>query len=505
MQAAQFCAGYTLGGADLLRRAMGKKKPEEMVKQRKIFIEGAAQKDIDETTANHIFDYMEKFAGYGFNKSHAAAYALVAYHTAWLKAHYPAEFMAAVLSSEMQNTDSIVFLIDDCRNNALEVMPPSVNMSLYHFHASDERTIVYGLGAIKGVGEQAMQSVIDSRIKQGPYTDLFDFCHRIDLKKINKRTLEALIRAGALDCLQIERSTLMAQLPEAVQAAEQARQNRETGIMDLFGEVEEVQRKPAKPVKPWSDEVRLKGEKDTLGLYLTGHPIDVYRTELKSFIPAKLNELTPTRRGVTTVFAGLVLDVANFPNRIVVTLDDGTARVEVSCNHERFQRFKEIVAIEQVVVIEGEIYEREGFDRPMARLTKAFSLNEIRQKRANHIRIQPTDDLMTPALARDLQQILLPYCNIDMCQHIPVIMCIDQPYASAEVQLGQNWKVAPLDELLVKLRDYFGKEAIYIEYQVKSKAAKAAEPVKANIAPPPQDMSMDEAMDLYHAEVSQYS
>ncbi|MFG0636026.1 DNA polymerase III subunit alpha [Acinetobacter soli] len=505
MQAAQFCAGYTLGGADLLRRAMGKKKPEEMVKQRKIFIEGAAQKDIDEATANHIFDYMEKFAGYGFNKSHAAAYALVAYHTAWLKAHYPAEFMAAVLSSEMQNTDSIVFLIDDCRNNALEVMPPSVNMSLYHFHASDERTIVYGLGAIKGVGEQAMQSVIDSRIKQGPYTDLFDFCHRIDLKKINKRTLEALIRAGALDCLQIERSTLMAQLPEAVQAAEQARQNRETGIMDLFGEVEEVQRKPAKPVKPWSDEVRLKGEKDTLGLYLTGHPIDVYRTELKSFIPAKLNELTPTRRGVTTVFAGLVLDVANFPNRIVVTLDDGTARVEVSCNHERFQRFKEIVAIEQVVVIEGEIYEREGFDRPMARLTKAFSLNEIRQKRANHIRIQPTDDLMTPALAHDLQQILLPYCNIDMCQHIPVIMCIDQPYASAEVQLGQNWKVAPLDELLVKLRDYFGKEAIYIEYQVKSKAAKAAEPVKANIAPPPQDMSMDEAMDLYHAEVSQYS
>ena len=324
------------------------------------------------------------------------------------------------------------------------------------------------------------------------------------LEKINKRTLEALIRAGALDCLQIERSTLMAQLPEAVQAAEQARQNRETGIMDLFGEVEEVQRKPAKPVKPWSDEVRLKGEKDTLGLYLTGHPIDVYRTELKSFIPAKLNELTPTRRGVTTVFAGLVLDVANFPNRIVVTLDDGTARVEVSCNHERFQRFKDIVAIEQVVVIEGEIYEREGFDRPMARLTKAFSLNEIRQKRANHIRIQPTDDLMTPALARDLQQILLPYCNIDMCQHIPVIMCIDQPYASAEVQLGQNWKVAPLDELLVKLRDYFGKEAIYIEYQVKSKAAKAAEPVKANIAPP-QDMSMDEAMDLYHAEVSQYS
>lgn len=506
MQAAQFCAGYTLGGADLLRRAMGKKKPEEMVKQRQIFIKGAAEKEIDEATANHIFDYMEKFAGYGFNKSHAAAYALVAYHTAWLKAHYPAEFMAAVLSSEMQNTDSIVFLIDDCRNNALEVLPPSVNMSLYHFHASDERTIVYGLGAIKGVGEQAMQSVIDSRIKNGPYTDLFDFCHRIDLKKINKRTLEALIRAGALDCLQIERSSLMTQLPEAVQAAEQARQNRETGIMDLFGEVEEVQRKPAKPVKPWSDEVRLKGEKDTLGLYLTGHPIDVYRPELKSFIPAKLNEVTPTRRGVTTVFAGLVLDVANFPNRMVITLDDGTARIEVSCNHERFQRFKDIVVVEQVVVIEGEIYEREGFDRPMARLSKAFSLNEIRQKRANHIRIQPAEEQISKTLAHDLQNMILPFCNVDMCQHIPVMLTLEQPYATAEVHLGQNWKVAPLDELLIKLRDYFGKDAIYIEYQVKSKAAKAAEPVRsAPLSPPPQDISMDEAMDLYQAEVSQYS
>ena len=506
MQAAQFCAGYTLGGADLLRRAMGKKKPEEMVKQRQIFIEGAAKKDIDEATANHIFDYMEKFAGYGFNKSHAAAYALVAYHTAWLKAHYPAEFMAAVLSSEMQNTDSIVFLIDDCRNNKLDVLPPSVNMSLYHFHASDERTIVYGLGAIKGVGEQAMQSVIDSRIKEGPYKDLFDFCHRIDLKKINKRTLEALIRAGALDCLGIERSSLMAQLPEAVQAAEQARSNRETGIMDLFGEVEEVQRKPAKPVKPWSDEVRLKGEKDTLGLYLTGHPIDTYRAELKQFVSVKLNELTPTRRGVTSIFAGLVVDIANFPNRIMITLDDGTARVEISCNHERFQRHKDIIKLEQVVVIEGEIYEREGFDRPMARLSKAFNLNEIRQKRAQNIQIRLAHDLMGKSLAKDLQGILLPYCNIDMCQHIGIQILLEQSFASAELLLGAQWKVVPLDELLAKLRDYFGKDAIYIEYQVKSKAAKAVEtPKVAVVAPPPDNMSMDEALDLYQAEVSQYS
>lgn len=506
MQTAQICAGYTLGGADLLRRAMGKKKPEEMVKQRQIFLAGAAEKGIDESTANHIFDYMEKFAGYGFNKSHAAAYALVAYHTAWLKAHYPAEFMAAVMSSEMQNTDSVVFLIDDCRNNGLEVLPPSVNMSTYHFHASDDKTIVYGLGAIKGVGEQAMQSVIDSRRQFGLYTDLFDFCHRIDLKKINKRTLEALIRAGALDCLGIERASLMAQLPEAVQAAEQARSNRESGIMDLFGEVEEVQRKPAKPVKPWSDEVRLKGEKDTLGLYLTGHPIDVYRQELKAFIPVKLNEITATRRGVTTVYAGLVIDVANFPNRVVIVLDDGTARIEVSCNHERFQRFKDIIQVERVVVFEGEIYEREGFERPMGRLTKAFTLNEIRQKRANSIQIKLAEEFMQATLAKDLQNIILPFCNVDMHQHITLQLLIDQPYAQAELQLGPQWKVAPLDELLAKLRDYFGKDNIYVEYQVKSKAAKAAEPVRPQtVASPPSGMSMDDALDLYQSEVSQYS
>lgn len=515
MQAAQYCAGYTLGGADLLRRAMGKKKPEEMVKQRQIFIEGAATKDIDEATANHIFDYMEKFAGYGFNKSHAAAYALVAYQTAWLKAHYPAEFMSAVLTSEMQNTDNVVFIIDDCRSNNLTVLPPSINMSLYRFHASDDSTIVYGLGAIKGVGEQAMQSVIESRQRQGDFIDIFDFCHRVDLKKINKRTLEALIRAGALDCLGLERADLMAQLPEAVQAAEQARNNRESGMMDLFGEVEEVQRKPSKPIKPWSDAVRLKGEKDTLGLYLTGHPIDVYKPELKAFVPFKINELTPTRRGVTTVFAGLVVDVANFPNRMMITLDDGTARIEVSVNHERFQRFKDIVQNEKVVVIEGEIYEREGFDRPMGRMNKAFSLNEIRQKRATHIQVSFDQQLYSPSFTDDLHQILLPYCNVDMAQHIPLLFTLDFDYAHTQLQLGPEWNVMPDDSLLALLRDYFGQDAIYIEYQVKSKAAQSTTASAAypdysqaqvtHVPAAPPNMSMDDAMDQYQAEMQQYS
>ena len=495
MQAAQVCAGYTLGGADLLRRAMGKKKPEEMVKQRQIFLKGAATKDIDEVKANEIFDYMEKFAGYGFNKSHAAAYALVAYHTAWLKAHYPAEFMAAVMSSEMQNTDNVVFLIDDCRSNDLTVLPPSINMSDYRFKASDPKTIVYGLGAIKGVGEQAMQSVIDSRVAQGEYQDLFDFCHRIDLKKINKRTLEALIRAGALDCLGEERAILMENLPEAVQAAEQARNNRESGIMDLFGEVEQVQRKPLKPIKPWSDEVRLKGEKDTLGLYLTGHPIDVYKDELKRFIPNTLNNLSTTRRGQTTVIAGLIIDVAHFPNRTMITLDDGTARFEISTNRERFERYKEFFQNETVVVIEGEIYEREGFDRPLGRLSKAFNLNQIREKRAQAIHLRFHENELSEDFANDLLTAIEPFCQQANAVHIPIKLQLENHFASYELQLGEAWQVTPTDDLMLKLRDHLGKEHIRVEYQVKSKAAQVVKPKYQVIDEPPPPSQQNHQID----------
>lgn len=476
MQAAQVCAGYSLGGADLLRRAMGKKKPEEMAKQRLTFTDGAAKRGIDERKANEIFDYIEKFAGYGFNKSHAAAYALVAYHTAWLKAHYAAEFMSAVLTSEMQNTDNVVFLIDDCRSIGLQVLPPSVNRSGYKFRAADDKTIIYGLGAIKGVGEAAMESVIIAREQNGAYSDLFDFCHRIDLKKTNKRTLEALIRAGAMDCFGIERASLMEQLPEAVQAAEQARQNREMGMMDLFGEVETVQRPVSKLVKPWSDEVRLKGEKDTLGLYLTGHPLDVYRQELKNFIPATLSQLAATRRGSTTVFAGLVLDIANFPNRTVITLDDGTARLEVNTNFERLQRYKELVKVDQIIVIEGEVTERENFDRPVGRLNKAFSLNEIRARRALNLVLQPPENLMQqPHFAAELAAILQPYTEVinEHSKKIPLQILVETQYAQAVLELAEHWWVRAEDELLRALREYLGKQAIYVNYQTRSKAQKA--------------------------------
>ncbi|WP_435932663.1 DNA polymerase III subunit alpha [Moraxella bovoculi] len=359
MQIAQVLSGYTLGGADMLRRAMGKKKPEEMAKQRSIFVEGAIGQGISGDLAGQIFDLVEKFAGYGFNKSHSAAYGVLAYQTAYLKYYYPAEFMAAVLSSEMDDTDTIVFLISDCKENFdLSVIPPSVNHSDWHFVVQDEKTIIYGLGAIKGVGEDAVASIVKAR-KESKFKDLYDFCNRVDIKKVGKRALEALICAGCFDDLAIQikpefaeqelrhhiRGGLWAQLPAAMQVAEQNRQNALAGTFDLFGEVDDgLSVAPELPDIVWGDQTRLKGEKDTLGLYLTGHPLDKYRDELKKYTNVShLSELSDTGYNKFARVAGLVIDVANFGNRVAITLDDGSARVEVSCFTDKFSRLQPIL------------------------------------------------------------------------------------------------------------------------------------------------------------------
>ena len=326
MQISQVMAGYSLGGADMLRRAMGKKKPEEMAKQRDIFVTGATSQGIDEVTSGGVFDLMEKFAGYGFNRSHSAAYGVLAYQTAYLKQYYPAEFMAAVLTSDMNNTDNVVFFINDCRENFdLTVVNPSVNRSEWHFVADTPTNIIYGLGAIKGVGEGAVESIVNARRTDGPFKDLYDFCRRVDIKKVNKRTLEALVSAGCFDDFAATlrpdlpadeayeiRGALMSQLPSAVQAAEQDRQNNELGMMDLFGEMDGVVAAPPLEMTPeliWGDKHRLKAEKNTLGLYLTGHPINEYLDELKRYTSGtRLNKLTDTGYNGSCYFAGLIID-----------------------------------------------------------------------------------------------------------------------------------------------------------------------------------------------------
>ena len=404
MQISQVMAGYSLGGADMLRRAMGKKKPEEMAKQRDIFVTGATAQGIDEATSGGVFDLMEKFAGYGFNRSHSAAYGVLAYQTAYLKQYYPAEFMAAVLTSDMNNTDNVVFFINDCRENfGLTVVNPSVNRSEWHFVADTPTNIIYGLGAIKGVGEGAVESIVEARRREGPFKDLYDFCRRVDIKKVNKRTLEALVSAGCFDDFAATlrpdlpsdeayeiRGALMSQLPSAVQAAEQDRQNNELGMMDLFGEMDGVVAAPPLVMTPeliWGDKHRLKAEKNTLGLYLTGHPIDEYRDELKRYTSgARLDKLADTGYNGSCYFAGLIIDIANFGTRNVITLDDGTSRLEVSCYAERFNRVKEQLKIDEVVVIKGSIRERDG--RIFARLDNAMSMIDARLRWMKKISIK---------------------------------------------------------------------------------------------------------------------
>ncbi len=313
MQIAQVMAGYTLGQADMLRRAMGKKQPEEMAKQRDGFVDGCTANGIDPHLAANIFDLVEKFAGYGFNKSHSAAYGLVSYQTAWLKQHYPPQFMAAVLSADMDNTDKVVILVEECRNMKLRIMAPDVNQSEYKFTVNAEGHVVYGLGAIKGVGEGPVEAIVAARGER-PFTDLFDFCARMDLKRINKRTLDALLRSGALDRLgpyfseqfdeyqagiDRNRAVLLAAMDEAIQTADQAARNRESGHMDLFGEMfaeEDVDLYAQyRNARELSLKERLKGEKETLGLYLTGHPIDEYEGEVRRFARQRIIDLRPAR------------------------------------------------------------------------------------------------------------------------------------------------------------------------------------------------------------------
>lgn len=505
MQISQTMAGYSLGGADMLRRAMGKKKPEEMAKQREIFISGATQKGIDPTISGGVFDLMEKFAGYGFNKSHSAAYGVLAYQTAYLKHYYPAEFMAAVLTSDMNNTDNVVFFINDCRENFnLTVDNPSVNRSEWYFVADTPSNIIYGLGAIKGVGEGAVESIVTARKQDGDFTDLYDFCRRVDTKKVNKRTLEALIKAGCFDdfakTLRPEldetqyhqiRGALMTQLPSAVKAAEQNRQNSEMGIMDLFGEIDSVTTAPPLPTGHdiiWADKYRLKAEKDTLGLYLTGHPIDEYRQEIRHYTANQsLDKLSDTGYNGTTLFAGLVMDVANFGNRIAITIDDGTSRLEVSCYSERYNRIKNRIKVDEVLIIKGSV--REANERVFARLEDAYGMIDARIKWLKKIniklhghdtnRLTKLQTLLKPnqldnipkVSIDDVDDINIDYLA-DVKQHhntpndncIALGLYVYDDHATAGVALNDDWRMYPSDDNLQKLRQIFDTDHIRLEF-----------------------------------------
>ncbi|WP_404471657.1 DNA polymerase III subunit alpha [Vreelandella venusta] len=471
MQIAQVMAGYSLGQADMLRRAMGKKKPEEMAKQRAGFMEGCAANGIDKDLAGNIFDLVEKFAGYGFNKSHSAAYALVSYQTAWLKAHYPGPFMAAVMSTEMDNLDKVVPLIEECRNLKLTVTPPDVNVGGYRFTVDTEGRVVYGLGAIRGVGEGPIGAIVEARNADGPFKDLFDFCRRLDPKRMNKRTLEALIRSGALDTLGPNRAVLAAAMEDALKAAAQNHANQNLGMLDMFGEAFTEAEEPTDPyaeyrhVREWTDRERLSGEKDTLGLYLTGHPIDEYERELKRFVSTRISDLKPSREPQRV--AGLVVAMRTMKSKrgdtmAFITLDDRTGRIEASLFGELFEQLRGQIESDQVVIVEGEVSNDDFSGGMRLRGKDVTPMVTARIRYGQAVELAVDAGQINGRLVESLRESLTPYRDE---AGLPVRLQYRHPEAVAWLELADEWKVSPSDDLLLALRDVQGQAGVQLRYR----------------------------------------
>ncbi len=473
MQIAQVLGGYSLGEADMLRRAMGKKKAEEMARQRQLFVDGAAKNNVSNELAENIFDLMEKFAGYGFNKSHSAAYALLAYQTAWLKTHYPAAFMAAVLSADMQNTDKVVTLIDECRAMNLLVTPPDVNIGEFQFSVSLESAVVYGLGAIKGLGEGPVANIITARSSGGPFKDLFDFCARVDSRKVNKRALEALIRSGALDKIGpnddpgYSRAVMLEAMEEAVKLADQHSKNTASGMADLFGatpaeSAPEIGYATFSQVRRFRLRDRLQGEWDTLGLYLTGHPIEEYAGELSNFISCRLKALQPSRS--VQIVAGLVLDIRTIKTSRgvmgVMNIDDDSARIDVTIFSEQYAACRDKIGKGSMVVVNGVLSEDEYTGGLKMRAQEVRTVIDARQAMLKSLAIDLSGSTMTLATVDNLEQLLTPYKN-GPCG---IKVKYRNHGAEGEFTLSEEWAVQPEDELLHLLRDSFGAGNLQLLY-----------------------------------------
>ena len=476
MQIAQVLAGYTLGGADLLRRAMGKKKPEEMAKQRQVFVDGACSRGVAEATATRIFDLMEKFAGYGFNKSHSAAYAMLSYQTAYLKAHYPAAFTAAAMSADLDNTDRLVLVKDDCRQTGLTVLPPDVNRSAYQFSVIDDHSILYGLGAIKGVGRAAVESIIEQRASAGRFADVGEFCRRIDLDKVNRRALEAMIKAGALDSLGGTRRGLLASLPEALQIADQQARAQAAGQDDMFGLVEEspaVRSLTVADLPEWPEHELLANEKEALGLYLTGHPFDAVRRDAHFFVDGRLADIASEpapqstngeknyaqpRREVTV--AGLIMDLRKRGNRVTVVLDDDSGRIEVSLFNEAFQEFRHLLIKDEIVVISGALRYDDFMGAWQVNAKKVRHIDRVIETNAESMIISVAPNGQGQHVLTELHDVLLPYRE-GQCD---VSVQYTGDGAAARLTLGPEWSVRPSRELRDKLVDLLGRNSVRLLY-----------------------------------------
>ena len=456
----------------MLRRAMGKKKPEEMAKQRAGFEAGAVKNGVDGELAMKIFDLVEKFAGYGFNKSHSAAYALVSYQTLWLKTHFPAEFMAAVMTADMDNTDKIVTLVDECQRMGLTIIPPDVNSGQYRFTVNRQGHIVYGIGAVKGVGEGPIEAIIEAREAGGPFRDLFDFCNRVDIKRLNKRVMEKLILAGALDRLGPHRAALTASLEEAMKAAEQKAKDLARGQNDLFGDIFATDDDAVLPspcfadVPEWPDKIWLEGERETLGLYLTGHPINQYLPELRHYVSGSLCDLHPTERDKITTAAGLVIAarvlVTKRGNRMgILTIDDRSGRLDITLFSEALERYENLLVQDKILVVSGQV----GFDDFSGGLKMSarelMDISDARARYARGLRLNLEQKQIDERFFQRFAEIMQPH-RAGIC---PVQVCYRKPGVQAALHLGTEWRVTPTDQLLDDLRMLLGKQNVDLIFE----------------------------------------
>ncbi len=464
MQMAQVIGGYSLGGADLLRRAMGKKKAEEMAEHRQIFREGAAKNGLSQEKADEIFDLMEKFAGYGFNKSHAAAYALLSYHTAYLKAHHPAAFMAANLSLAMDDTDKIKILVEDAVDICgLTLLPPDINQSDYRFIPVGEpgkkaTQIRYGLGAVKGSGQNAIEAIIAAR-KSGPFTDLFDFVKRIDRRQINRRTIESLIRAGALDCFKQDRAVLLASVNFAMECAEQAEAS--ANQVSLFGGDDSDMECPPEYVKvqPWTEKQRLTEEKSALGFYLSGHLFHAYAEEVRKFARTKLASLEPSRdaRVIAGVITSVRTQMTQRGKMVIVTLDDSTATVDVTVYNELYDPNRNLFKEDEFLAVLGKVSEDRFNGGLRISAEKVMDIATARIQFGKQFALS----LSGQVDAAQIKTILSPYRSES---GLPLTMRYTQQGVGCEIRLADEWRVAPADALRQSLVERLGAQSAVVEY-----------------------------------------
>jgi len=460
MQIGQVIGGYTLGGADLLRRAMGKKKADEMAEQRDIFVAGAQQNGLTRSKATQLFDLMEKFAGYGFNKSHAAAYALLAYHTAYMKAHHAAAFSAANLSAVMDDTDKVRPLHEDALANGLVVVPPDVNASEYRFVPVDAKTVRYGLGAVRGTGESAINALLAAR-KDGPFKSLHEFCCRVDKRIVNRRVVEALVRAGAFDSIDTQRARLLASVGRSLEAAEQA--ERQASQDSLFGE-SEAPRGGAHVVveaPAWDLKQKLMEEKAALGFTLSGHLFSVYEGLLSGFPRTPLARLTASDNKVwmAGTLASLRSQMTRRGRMMVAMLDDGSAQVEVTVFNELFEKHREKLKEDALLIVAGKV-QRDDFSGGLRVLAEdLLDLEGLSGRYPARLKLAMNGG----ADAKRLQQMLQPYraTGQGTCQ---VVVSYGNGKAACEVVLGEAWRVRPDGKLIDELGAWLAPQNVQLVY-----------------------------------------